>query len=254
MFSRTTIVNAIVQTKKMHEKKDAMVSMFKNLTLTNQSPLTTTTTAATSSSHLSQPFSPSPVSLAMAILSSRISNSVSSMVEDFSSLFGGIFPPPEAPQLVLAGFDGAAVENLPTTTEDILRADPFMWMGPVPKKKTSHAKIRTRWQNKWIYEQHHVAQCPKCGHARFLHNLCAICLKETIRSKRVPQPPKPVPMRESILPHPDSWPDHVEEVEQAALKRTIRANAKQSFIKRMQEAKGIQPPKKKRDNKKETTE
>lgn len=36
---------------------------------------------------------------------------------------------------------------------DSLLQDPFMLMGPVPKKKISHSRKRKRMQTKWIYEQ-----------------------------------------------------------------------------------------------------
>lgn len=54
---------------------------------------------------------------------------------------------------------------------------------PVPKKKTSKAKTKKRYQSfqgrarKQLADRVHITKCPDCGGAKLLHHACTECGK-----------------------------------------------------------------------------
>lgn len=54
---------------------------------------------------------------------------------------------------------------------------------PVPKKKTSKAKTKKRYQSfqhrtrKQLKDRVHITKCPECGEAKLLHHVCPACGK-----------------------------------------------------------------------------
>eukprot|EP00042_Codosiga_hollandica_P011691 m.26337 g.26337 ORF g.26337 m.26337 type:complete len:155 (-) comp38460_c0_seq2:63-527(-) len=56
--------------------------------------------------------------------------------------------------------------------------DGFVFMGAVPKRRTTWRKARLRMQNKWLKPIAHIGTCPACQRAKLSHHVCLHCVRQ----------------------------------------------------------------------------